>query len=232
MHFDSEVSKERPSSLHIKDIFCLTEQETDTLRERINSSDGKINILVHPFFHEDDPVSKRGPSEAYLANRNEAIRRSFETNTQPLIVFEEAHNLPSLQTKLQGEQGSLLIVPTHPEQPVPHLSKESDEPHEDNIAWARLKDLFDNLGVKSAEVGGRYLYFAGLVDSEGIEDIDTSKRLSELKGLASEKPNALEWLNKGLLPYGCAGTAAQKLIESGFDVSLSKVSSPDVYEAE
>lgn len=225
----SYESFEAQKALKILNVLQLTPQEDCVLKERIARYAGNVNILVHPYFLEDEPVSQRGPTSTYLRERDTLIQASLNSLNTPLIIFEESRRLPFLRDRLSNQQGTLYVIQTHREKPTPNIPYLEIKPHDDKIAWSLLKGALQDLGVRSINIGGRYLFFAALEDSEGIPDIDSSNELRRLKEIAIGKTNALLWLNMGILPYGCAGSAAQQLLREGFDVSLSTISSPDVF---
>lgn len=222
----SREAKQR-SPIRLVDIFQLDPQENTILKERIGREGDSIDILVHPYYPTVRPY--QDPSREYLEERDRAIVHSLGKDNKPLIVFEQIAEVERLAERIQTDQeGTLYIVPTKANEPTPILGSTTEQ-HTDEIAWSQVENTFHSLGVKHVTIGGRYLYFASLEDSDGIPDVDMLSELRELKELAKDKPHALEWLNRNYLPYGCAGTAAKQLLRLGFDVSLSSISTPDKF---
>ncbi len=218
-----ESTKCQPELLNRpKNLLEYDSNQLAALRQRIVSANGMVDILVHPFFKEVDP--HRPASSDYIDKRNRRLSESAQ-NPVLLIIFEEYDQLPTLEQN--NGHIPLIVVPTKSENPTPYVQGLDPLVTDDENAWKTMVRLFQTLEIKHIRLGGRYMSFAALEDGEGIPNDDMLVLLNELKTLAHHLPNAQAWLEEGVLPFGCAGRAAQVFIRNGFDVTISDIASPD-----
>ncbi len=147
-----EPKSEFLSSIRIVDLLQASAKDLKEFSERVGK-DGTIDVLVHPFFREDEPITERGPTSEYLYDANVFIKKRLNSDTRALVIFEEYNKLSKLELKMGNSEGTLYVIQTRAATHHPVI--ESD----DKVGWSRINKLFQSLGIKHVTVGGRYLYY-------------------------------------------------------------------------
>jgi hypothetical protein len=142
----------------------LSAEEQERVRSLLRRTNGKLAVLVHPFFHEGmgTPHWVVPHLEGYLP-RLEKLARSPKL---PLaVVFEEHDRVGETHERLQelAPGRFLLYVPTGPGTSHPHLS-----------TWASVAQSLMDLGARRLYLGGEYhsskagvaQYFACVTNAE------------------------------------------------------------------
>jgi hypothetical protein len=225
---DNKASGELPSPLKILDLFKIGSIEQDELRKQIENQEGRLDILVHPYFEPhllyDESATK------YDRQRNKFIKDAL-ANRKPLIILEDerskADRAPYLRRRYSN--GQLYVVPTYHGASIPilpeheaelsamsSLDRDMSSVGNELVSWDYFGDILKKIGVKRIQMGGRYLI---------IREKSTEKLISSLDG----QIHVNEWLKENKIPSGCVGTAGKELARRGIDVFFSSVTDPSAY---
>lgn len=200
---------ETPDSLQILDLVTLNSGQRRGLRQRVKRTQGTVQLLIHPYFAEDDPEIT-SPESPYTLGRDAYIRRCLQQK-KPLVIFEQHCDMPFLPSRLQQYNiGIIYTVPTKDKQAVLYGTPDTEK---------RVINALKDAGTKRVEVGGRFLTF----DAPTHKEIDYCDAFIDA---ARHKPHARQWSQYSLLPGNCVGGAVRWLIGS-FDVSFSGISEPE-----
>lgn len=219
----------------IVDLFNASDQQLGYFRKIMEQSEGKLPIMVHPYFLEHT----RGPLDSaagYKRDRDQLIKRLLK-NSYPLLILEEYERRSSLKARLnEAVPDNNVIVHTVYTETGGSLPR---KPH----TLSALGDLLIGLGVQSVEVGGVYMV---LIRNKGLEDglhllkydertlfpvsnpnVYAQKLQAFRNALAGDRRDTslTEWVGQ-VVPYGCAGLTAGRLLHQGLRVSLSTCSYP------
>lgn len=204
------------NSPEIIDLLRAPEKKLNAFGSKVKERGGKITVLIHPFFQEDNPHlwSYRRP-ETFGADRERFLRSSL-IQGDPLVIFEERGASWDVLPKRLGaihNGGLVYAVKTELVTPTPYKPFNMDD----------ITALFRRTGVRTIETGGIIMELFPLSgrDADDHPFIDMFDQLLYDRG-----ESANEFLKNGLLPDGCAGMAACEFIRAGFDVTLHPVSSP------
>lgn len=222
----THFSRERQSHpFTIVDLMRMNRHQERQLRRQVRKASGHVEVLIHPFFEEDNPDAWFPASDAYKSRRDLLIDRCLATG-QPLVILEEEEKVAMLLTRLQNKsQGTVYLTPTLEEQSTP--SYKGARVHEllpgrDLDPWGNLLGILEKAGTKHVSIGGRYLILEGVTE----QTREMHRHLRD--DLAVRKPSASEWLARGFITKGCVGGSVYPFL-TFFDVSLSDVSSPNAY---
>lgn len=208
-----------PSSAEILKIANLLETGGEELGEfahKVGQRNGKIPILVHPFFAED--VAEKHPfllfrkRPGYKLGRDKFIKACLE-NAIPLIIFEQENEYTLLPERIKETHGTLYTVITGERN---HLPRELE--NQGVQEWDKLIAILRLAHVKHIQVGGQYLI---LLDSHSLFNANP-------RCVPESASQIFQWKtpDKLSMTTGCVGALAKRLARENFVVSLSPISSP------
>lgn len=213
MRKDIEVTKAKGKSLEYFLNICKL-------------SNGKLNILVHPFFSENTipTQNKRYVTKEYLNKRDEYIRKVLDSNI-PLIFFQQSSDYNDLLSKI-SQMGDYTIYTVK--------TKNGEEtPKGGRKEWDMLADLLLRGDIKIVTVSGLYLVYEPIKKALKEFDIKYDKEkiqvdfVQNIPVYIDRYPIAREWLKKDYVPTGCVGYTVMNLLKYGFDVSIGELTAPD-----
>lgn len=189
----------RDSGLGVVNLLETNPQELAEFERKVQKVNGKVQVLVHPYFNEDDPEFSFPPKlPGYKVRRDKFIRACL-THDVPIIIFEEESHYGLLPGRIGEINATLYTVPT--------VNKEIT-PLGDMLAWARLLGILRRAKVTKISVGGQYLFF-----------YDKDTIIVGERGIVNSEA-------KLALTAGCVGVLARSFRGQNFNVSLSPISSP------
>lgn len=204
------------NSPEVINLLTAGERRLNVFKSKVRERVGKISVLIHPFFQEDNPElwCYRRP-ETFGKDREQFLRSSL-INGDPLVIFEErGFGWKALPKRLGAihPEGTVYAVRTELVTPTPYRPYDMND----------VTRLFRTTGVRSIEVGGMIMELMPL-DARDADEHPFTDMFDQL--LYDRGESANEFLQHGLLPDGCAGIAACEFIQAGFEVTLHPVSSP------
>ena len=183
-------------------MFDCTLENYRSLKGRIQKCDGKIVILVHPFFEHEhkEPTPKNKVKAEKLKEVTEKLENLFSDirNSEiPVIVMQETAHMPRRDVYLTGDpRQNVFFIPTKSADPMP----EFEYPGAFGLravkgGWAEAVRTLHDLKVREITLGGMYLW------------------------------SGTDWLGKEH-NSGCAGLAYERL-KKEFSVKLSDMTFPN-----
>lgn len=222
----SYTELEASEPFKIVDLLKIDKTELEKLRRKVKRNKGKVEILVHPFYDENNPECAFPSTDEYKRVRNEFIDRAIEENV-PLVIFEQDSDYNLLVDRIGNSAGTLYVVRTLDGEPTPKTEEHKQflmgraRLNAEFRAWERVNRVLRAAGIKKANIGGRYMILKPSRDDEDHED-----QFNRFTKAAKGKKNAKVWLDEKLYPDACPGIVVFKLLQQGIDVSLSYISSP------
>lgn len=141
---------------------AITEGKTlfdkeEEFKRAVETANGEIVILVHPYFEQRHNVEEQGYKrsrldEKRLARYKAARKRLLENSSRPVVIFEEHTHVDEA---LEGGMGRHFIVPTEEKKPNP------------TVGWDDLHKLLTRAGVKKIYIGGMYSWNALMPRGDG-----------------------------------------------------------------
>lgn len=189
----------RASGLEIVNLLETHQQELVEFERKVQKANGKVQVLVHPYFNEEDPEFSFPPKLPGYKLRRDKFVQACLTHDIPIIIFEEESHYPLLPGRIGNLNATLYTVPT--------IDKEIT-PVGDTRAWDRLLGILRRAKVTKISVGGQYLFF-----------YDKDTIIVSEKGIINSEA-------KLALTAGCVGVLARSFRGQNFQVSLSPISSP------
>lgn len=126
-------------------LLDLNGQAKEYLRQAILEQNGTVDILVHPFYYEEE-------AEDWYKSRLKSYLRNATSNRTPVIVFEE-HSTTKKNLGRKLGPGNFYVVPTRRGDPEPYpILGNYDDP------WEHAAKILRELGVVNIRIGGRYMY--------------------------------------------------------------------------
>jgi len=156
-------SNEEPSSgLRLLDFW--KHQEDKHLRESVESSEGEIDLLVHPFAVINTDGIKRDQVKVQLREsrkHKERVVESIGTSTRPVLILEEEEGVDHTQVLLMTNRikKPVYLIGTWVSNPEPLKGKRRGE------GWDEFIERLKSLGVSRVNLGGRFY----CEDSQGKE---------------------------------------------------------------
>ena len=128
----------------------MGESESDELKRRLTTTNGVLDILVHPYFYENIHVKS---SDEYKRKRKTYLVDSF-SRQQPLVIFEEFHKLDQLGIHLRE-----MCADT-----VYSLSTNVADPSPATASWDDVAESLKDLDTKHIQLGGMRLTINAHID--------------------------------------------------------------------
>ena len=212
----------------VKDIKVINAKRDDieVFNSKCKLSNGRLNILVHPFFSENTTptLNKRYVTKKYLKKRDEYIREALDSNT-PLIFFQQSFDYKNLPSRIsQIGDYTIYTVKTKNGEETPKGGRKE---------WNMLADILSKGEIKIVTVSGLYLVYEPINKAIEEFDIKYDKEKIQLEFInmipkyIDKYPIARKWLKKNFVPTGCVGYTIMNLLKYGFDVSIGELTAPD-----
>jgi len=194
--------------LGLVNIFDTDEDELEPLKQQIVKHDGQVHVFVHLLSERLTPQILALPSYRTLANgltqyRQEGLPIIFAEEPRKSFDLPQAFSLSSI------------------EQPIYLLETRANDPHPvPPITWSNLIQLFKGLEIQKVILGGMYLRY------DNIQYL-SDERLDRIKGRLAEDSEVSRYITmrrfdfNNLLPQGCVGDLALRLLEGGIDFDFS-----------
>ena len=212
--------------LEIIDLIQSTPEQLSRFKIAVEKVGHKATFLMHPYHHEDRPGIRMFHRPLGFELRRDRFIKACLDSGSPLIIGEARSEYHLLRSRIGPHSfGNLYTVRTVDNNPLPLIGNYTDDRN-----WSNLADILQQANVKHLVVGGIAIelftpshYLGG---KSGKLNRELLRVLTTLRKAGEGKIAAARWLEKGLIPNGCAGTAAERLLNAGFDVSISPISSP------
>lgn len=162
----------------------LRERE-DELREAVRRANGKVVVLMHPWFNPLTLVKTAG----YVP----VLTKLMTESKVPVVIFEEMDRL--LERRMVSSPASFFFVATTPQMPVPIES------------WSSIHETFARAGVKTVLIGGMYSLLKDCNRWKGDASLD-KKRAREIR----DHDSALPLRPKESVIHGCVAVAYHSFI--------------------
>lgn len=184
------------SNPEIRDLLGPDPGAKKSLAGRVSTSQGKLFILVHPFFNEDNQEDAAYPHAFWYTQRRDGLIRACLSNGLALLIMEEASQMSKLPGRLPTDlSGEIFTVTTEEDEPIPL------KPFQ---AFIETLQALHNPQQLQIFVAGQYLFF----DDAKIYGLDSAKEASTGN---HSKASYTPWLHLGLVPQGCVGVLARDL---------------------
>ena len=222
-------SHEAYRSRIVVDLTEPNERDMLKLRERMHLANGKLAVLVHPYY---PPLSSEtGISSAYKDQVQTLVSSSREQHI-PIAIFEEE----AKASELRGHFPTLdeyFLIRTIPGDPTPATKRvkqtgrdEMDEEYEYHQqerenAFARLLAVMKSASVTDVEIGGRYLAI-NTAQASTVTPYETQRFAEE----ASHAAGMTEWVENGMVPGACVGKVMREMLKVGINVNVSEAVGP------
>ncbi len=199
-NFSQAASLERKTE-SIRNLFLLTKEEQEILREKIKKNKGVVRIMIHPYYlqQKSDKGIEQYISLGRVAVVEEGFKKILQANTDtPIFLFETYDQIETTKTIVSKNLrmgNEIYIVPTFPDNSLPYFERANDLTGEE---WEEFIKLIKNLGVEKIIIGGMHL-------------ITGEDRL---------------FRHEDELLTGCVGVAVNNLKRS-FDIQVSSITSPN-----
>lgn len=229
----AELRHEQKNPLTFTEMFNMNPLEKFALSREIAKHDGRIRIIVHPYFMEDRTFvgAQLYKYEAFM-DGIERVIASESASGLPLFIFEEADAIPILRSRLQSTYTGdlakrIVLVPTQPGSPEPRPSFETydlntlEEPDIFDSHMRRLTKSLKDVGVKTVLLNGTMLT-VGFTNPTTHSDEDDIWFESVRTQLTQE---GIPYADR-LLFGRCVGTTMSVLADH-FTVEVSALTFPD-----
>jgi hypothetical protein len=199
----------------------LKTKDIGDLKTQIQSNDGILRFLIHPFYSDDTTINqkKRFVTKEYLSKREDFIKTCIN---KALVIFQPKYLLDDLWSNLEAfDLEHVYYVPTMDYESTPYEG------------WDKLVEKLNLLNVRAVELSGMYLDLR--TQEEAMEMFDPKydklhqgpNFIKETDKYIEKFPIASKWLKKKYVPKGCVGFAAISLLERGIDCYFSDFTTPD-----
>jgi hypothetical protein len=141
-------------------MFGCTLENYRSLKERVAKADGKVLLLIHPFFEQDNKLDI--PTVGARADRMRDMMKEVENRIAslreseiPLLVLQEEKNMPLREMYLIGDpRQNIFFVPTleRNSQPSFHVAPGRLG------GWEEMMEVLTDMQVKNIELGGMYFW--------------------------------------------------------------------------
>lgn len=220
-------NSEVKTSFEMKKFTNLTPQEKQELREKVQKSDGTMQIWVHSHFEEETPGFFEDLDNEYKEKRAQAVQAGLSSPLPNLALIETT--ITKGQTIDVGEKqkatdrykeyysgisktGTMYYMETYSNDPTP---AETGNP------WNSLADNLKELGVNKIIIRGKNLSIrrVSLENMDGITD--------EEKKFIETTPEITDSEAKiAFVPQNCVGETMVHLKTRGFKILTTDLTYP------
>lgn len=151
-------NQEKEKQLEVLNLFELSEEQKEKLRNAVKAAGDRIILMVHPFFREGSANAKKVvSSEQYEKAKSRLTRLKFKESLPPFVILEEQGEIYLLEGYLasflgKAATGEFYVVPTYPGDPEPNCFLINDPRN-----WQKLIENLKNIGVKKVFLAGMFL---------------------------------------------------------------------------
>jgi len=170
---EQEALEVERKSRAFQNFFELTNEQVDSIKDRVAAFKGHARIVVHPYAGEF-PFGMIPEERRIRPEKEEAINRALlrwadasVEDSPPILIFEEEDRIDDLMTRLEKQtelNNQFYIVPTFSMWSDIKLSPGEQIGKADH--WGDAIKKLKGLGVTNIIVGGKYL---SVVDSPNHE---------------------------------------------------------------
>lgn len=211
----------------IIELFEASKDEREIFIRQVMANGKVVPIVVHPCLTASQfPWGTTIIPRSFSLHQAQYICNLAQTG-KPLVICECDERKESLQDLLSPFPESIVYrVATGEFEPEP------SPPY----SWYQLGKTLNQLQVEKVTLSGIYLR---LYKVEGSRQTDyfprnlrrkllnqATKQAFTLKKSSGKTVDALDWLQKDTVPYGCVGFTALKLLEQEIDFDFSPISWP------
>lgn len=208
-------------------VLELSGADRDRLEDQLKSANGKLRVVVHPFFLK--VAEDEGTTLSTIRNGWMKLMASQSDKSLPVLFFAQGgYEYEYLQELWKGnasdqQREKIYFVPTYNADPRPLTNyhgqsawADSFDPHQTrNRDWKRLMDILDDAGVKQCLVGGEFLTVAS---EAGTIYADQTELRHQMAKTADTQEKEKFWNE-------CVGEAAGRLAQR-FEVEFSNLAFP------
>ncbi|MBS3061583.1 MAG: hypothetical protein J4215_03305 [Candidatus Diapherotrites archaeon] len=133
-----------------KSLAEIPASEWIQLQRRVEKANGRVVVLVHPFF--GDVKNLTGP-EKYERYR-QAVSALLHQSKVPVVILEEYKKTGRLASELKARNEHVLILPTNTNEPHLVLSFDKDQEPLPDEAYKELSKHLRFAGAKFVSIGG------------------------------------------------------------------------------
>lgn len=199
-------------------------------REQVARANGKVRILVHPFYKHLDTLEDTPNKAKYQEDMRQLVRNSSIEDPPSIIMMEAAgfKDEERMVYDLASEAGreSIFVVLTQADSPVPILNFDGGgawfrnaralfEKGRDAKVWGKMVAVLKTAGVTDVELCGTTLY---VVDKGG----EVSDQTALKKQVESDWEIRMDEFSLG----GCVSETAALLAENGFKIKFGEQAFP------
>lgn len=148
-------------------VYCRDAREI--VSEQVKAGGGQCMFLIHPGFFTLDREGAGGQvsfgrweeevwrkDSGYSAYRG-LVEEHVRSSSVPLFIFQDAKKPPAYEWVLSSSGSKkIVLVETYPDSPLPVLDPSAPF---DNKYWDIFGKEIKELGVKTVDLGGEYLYY-------------------------------------------------------------------------
>ncbi|MBI4210967.1 MAG: hypothetical protein HY544_05705 [Candidatus Diapherotrites archaeon] len=168
--------------------------ELKLFRQRVMAANGRVRVLVHPFFESGDRTYRS------------VVKRVLSSGRVPVVVLGEYSEIEKLQSRLRRVgAANVLVIPTGFQDGAPILRFTLGGPVLDE-SRSELIGLLKSSGVNRVEIGGVY---AAQGESQNVV---SAERAWQNHGHKKASGNA-KYLRLPL-SNGCAGSTYRAFVEA------------------
>lgn len=208
----------------LPEIFSLSEEQENSIKEKIKDADGFARVLVHPYF------DKHFNNEKYYKALKKLVSGSKEDGI-PIILFESEEGINKTMEELGDDLlKNTLVIKTRTNSPVPELESSEEDVYAESGVKKDIDDLLgvcqilkDDFGLNRVIVGGQYLIYQNkggqpiIFDGLGMNYIN-QKHVKERK-----QTKQYQYVE------GCVGAVAEAMARTGIKTDLSLISNKSEY---
>jgi hypothetical protein len=236
-----EPSETTPT-IEIKDVFELSKEEEQQLREQIKAMKGTVQLWIHTHYDEDRLFQNESIVDYldYKSNRSRMVDVGLRDGSLPVISFIESHPLldpdkqelakyekiysDELESSVISPISPIYCVRTFQDTSTPAVLDLEDyavlQEDTDIENWNALGMRFVDLGVSTIIIRGRNLYMRDVQEN----NLSTAEQLY-LDRIGRSNP--YDETSAIKIPAGCVGKCIVELSARGFTVKTSRITYPE-----
>ncbi len=212
-------------SLEMVDFLKMNRSQQTQFQERVSSFHDQVAILVHPFFLEAFPTFGYPRPAGYETSRRKFVDFCIRTNS-PLIILEQGGDyfkrLPTRLAALTSSDGVVYTAKTETESSI--LEKDDWKKFVAFLRQAEVRNiLIGGIFMELWRLGEMRLKFSQMSRDLQLPEVAYVRRFPEFQEKLRGSSRIVE---RELVPTGCAGNTAGRLLMEGFAVNLLPASSP------